>query len=172
MKSRKLIITLMYSFVGVLFFDLVLTGQALLNLKQISDVLDLLKMDHLALVRFFKVVMDYSYNIPRLIIELIKWIPISTVLLLVIFKVYTLPVVNKKYKIYFWVIPMIYLGLSLFIGVSLSSTNPAYVMQAVKIAGYITFGLASLGLLTSICIIFCFLSHLIDVRQVIDYNEK
>lgn len=162
----------MYVFMGVLFFDIVLMGQALLRLNQIGDLLDLLKMDHLALVRFFKVVMDYSYSLPKLIIELVKWIPVMSVILLVVFKVYATPFVKRKFKLYFLLIPLVYLGLIVFIGLSLSSTNPGAVMKSVKVAGYLTFGLGSIGLIASICIILCFISHLIDVREVIDYNDK
>lgn len=172
MKSLRLMIVLMYVFVAYVFIDLLLTGRELINITQVGDALDLLKMERLFLVQFFKVIMDHAYSLPKLIFSLVQWIPKTVILLLVIFRYYVSGFIKRKYKFYFWIIPLTYLSLGIFISLSLQSNNPQLVIKSVNIAGYITFGLASMGILTTISIIFCFLGHLIDVREVIDYNDK
>lgn len=174
MKRLKIGIIIMYVFFIFFLFDLAMTGKTLLSVQSIDSALDLLNHKHLFLVRFFGVVMDYAYSIPKLITEIIAIIPIGLTFFFVYLGLFVWPYVKGAYKYFYFIIPVVYCLLSVFIIFSLQSYNVNFVLTSVKIVGFITFLIAIALILTSLTISFLFGCEFIDVVRgdVIMKREK
>lgn len=171
MTLRKKLMLLMYVFVAFWFYNFALTGSALIHVKGIGDALDLLKMDQLAIVRFFKVVIDYQHSIPKLILHLLRLIPVGSLLFVMLWLKEGLPYMKKRYCSFFLLVPVLFVLISVVVALSLNGIDINVVLLSVNILGYITFILASAGLLGCVVLILLFMSHLIDVEVAFDYNE-
>ena len=172
MKSRRLLIVLTYLFIGACFFEFVMTSKVIMSVNSLDDALSVLGMKHLFIVRFFGVVMDYSYSIPKMIINLLRLVPVGTFLFAFLMMVQVLPYLKHRYTAYILLLPIQFILILVVVGVSLQSMDVNGALQRVKILGNITFITSIIGMLTSLIIIICFGCDLIDVENSIAYNKQ
>lgn len=172
MKTRRLLIILTYVFIGACFFEFVVTSRAIMNVESLDDALSLLGMNHLFIVRFFGVVMDYSNSIPKMILNLVRLVPVGTFLFLVLIAIKVLPYLKARYSSYMLLIPIQFLLIIAVVAFSLQSMDVKGSLERVKLLGNITFITSIIGMLTSLIIIICFGCDLIDVEDTIAYNEN
>lgn len=171
MKLQRKLILLFYIFVSFCFIEMVLTGRILLQVKDVGDILSLLEYDSLFIVRVFKLVFDYRYDYIKLIGHLIQLIPIGTGLFLILSATTILPRIKQRYKMYILLLPTLFIMITLAVVFSLQSVNVNAILSTVKLLGFITFISASVGLISTIVVFFCFMGHLIDVQETKDYTS-
>lgn len=172
MISRRNLILCFYIFIFSCFFNLALTGKALLGVNTIEDALNLLKMDQLFVVRFIKIFIDYKHSLPKLVIQLLGLIPLGTLLFSGLMGVYVLPYIKRKYALYITLIPFIFVMILVVVGVSLNSIDVKAALTYVRMLSYITLILSIGGLLMSLMIFITYSGQWIDVESDIDYNKE
>lgn len=171
MKERRFLILLMYVAVAIAFFDIIQTSKALMGVTDLQDALNLMQMKHLFMVSIVAVISDYAHSIPQLIGQLLSLFPIVLLILGFYWIFEIMPYLKKRYSFFILAIPIQYLLIGLFVGVSLASGDVKGSIQSVNLLGKITFITSIIGLLTSMIVIICYKSHLIDVESLIAYNR-